>query len=73
MKGNRGQYLFDTLAEDCNELLKHFEDVSVVFTHRSANIVAHLVALDLYSVSDLQKWHYTAPGFIACNLALEAS
>lgn len=71
VNGNHGQSLFDTLAEDCNELLKHFEEVSVVFTHRSANIVAHLVARASYYVSDLQEWHHIALDFIACNLALE--
>ena len=42
VQGRRGLSYFDTIAEDCNELLKHFAEVLLVFIHRSANQVAHL-------------------------------
>lgn len=69
--GNRGSSFFDRIVEYCVELFKHFEEVLFVFFHRSANnIVAHLLAQAEYSMSGPQEWCYTAPNFIACNLAL---
>lgn len=43
----------------------------VIFVHRSANKITHLLAQPSYSVSRLQDWHDNVPDFIACNLALD--
>lgn len=43
--------MFDTIAEDCSELTKHFDEVLVIFVHRSANKIAHLLAQASYSMS----------------------
>ena len=71
VQGRRGLSYFDTIAEDCNELLKHFDEVLLVFIHRSANQVAHLLARAACSMSGLQEWNVSAPDFITCNLMLE--
>ena len=71
VNGSIGNSYFDTIAANCKELIKHFEEVSVVFFHRSANTVAHLLAKATYSESGLQEWHHTAPDFIACTLDSE--
>ena len=70
--GDRGNSIFHTIAEDCVEILKHFEEVLVVFTRRSANKVAHLLAQATYYVPDPMEWYNTAPDFI-CNLIMEES
>lgn len=70
--GSRDYSTFDYIVDDCKELVKHFEEVLIVFVPRSANNVAHLLARGAYSVSDLQEWITTAPEFIICNLDLEA-
>lgn len=33
INGMRGKSFFDTIVIDCTELLKHFEEVLVVFVH----------------------------------------
>ena len=53
VNGSIGKSYFDTIAASCKELIKHCEDVSVVFVHRSANTVAHLLAKAMYSKSGL--------------------
>lgn len=68
-----GQSYFHMIIEDCRDILKHFTDVLVVFCPRSANMVAHLLAQATYSMSDSQEWLTTAPDFIMCNIAAEAS
>lgn len=45
----RGNSIFHTIVDDCVEILKHFEEVLVVFT-RTANKVAHLLAQATYSM-----------------------
>lgn len=55
VNGNKqGNSFFDTLMDDCRELIKHFDDVLIVFTHRSANNIAHQLAQVAYSTSDHQ-------------------
>lgn len=68
-----GQSYFHTMVEDCKELIKHFQEVLVVFVPRSANIVAHLLATAAYSTSDYREWYATPPDFIACNIVNESS
>ncbi|XP_074359574.1 uncharacterized protein LOC141698717 [Apium graveolens] len=68
----QGRSFFDTLVDDCKELVKHFEEVLIVFTHRSANNVAHILAQAAYSLIDPREWINTAPDFIICTLSLEA-
>lgn len=58
---------FHAIIEDCIERLKHFEEVLVIFDHRSANRIAHLLAQAIYSTSDHMEGYHTAPDFI-CNL-----
>ena len=37
------------IIEDCIDILKHFEQVLVMFVYRSANTAAHLLAKAAYS------------------------
>ncbi|XP_074360435.1 uncharacterized protein LOC141700627 [Apium graveolens] len=71
VQGTRGTSYFDTIAENCSELLKHFDEVLLVFNHRSANQVARVLARAACSMSGLQEWISTAPDLIACNLAFD--
>lgn len=71
VNGKLGKTYFDTIAADCIELMKHFEEVLVIFVHRSANMIAHMLARATCSTSGLQEWLYTAPEFISCNIASE--
>ncbi|XP_074352545.1 uncharacterized protein LOC141691680 [Apium graveolens] len=50
--GGRGSSNFYTIVDDCVDIIKHFEEVLVVFARRSANKVAHLLAKATYSMSD---------------------
>ncbi|XP_017256601.1 uncharacterized protein LOC108226171 [Daucus carota subsp. sativus] len=68
-----GNSIFDTIVEDCRELIKHFQEVLVMFVLRSANNVAHSSAQAACSMSGPQEWYHTAPDFILCNLAPEGS
>lgn len=72
VKENQGRSMFDTIVDDCRELIKHFQEVLIFFVPRSANGVAHLLAKGAYSMSGLQEWINTAPDFLICNLDLEA-
>lgn len=73
VNGGNGSSYFHMIIDECKEILQHFEEVLVVFVHRSANNVAHLLARASYSMSGLQEWLNTAPNFISCNLACEAA
>ncbi|XP_074378428.1 uncharacterized protein LOC141719969 [Apium graveolens] len=72
-KDNQGCSTFDCIVDDCKELIKHFEEVLIVFTPKSANSVAHLLAKGAHSMSGLQEWICTAPDLIICNLTLKAN
>ncbi|XP_074374021.1 uncharacterized protein LOC141714399 [Apium graveolens] len=65
---NGGNSNFHTIIEDCRDILKHFQEVLVVFDHQSANTVAHLLAQAACSMTDQMEWLDTAPDFILCNL-----
>ncbi|XP_074374530.1 uncharacterized protein LOC141714933 [Apium graveolens] len=69
LTGNRGKSYFDTIVNDCVDLLKHFNDVLVVFTYRSANSVAHTLAKAAHSISGPQEWLNTAPEVIEFIIA----
>lgn len=71
LQGLRVRSMFDTIVEDCRELLKSFEEVLVLFVSRSANIIAYLIVQATYSLPGSQEWHNNAPDFVACNLTLE--
>ncbi|KAL8114292.1 hypothetical protein AgCh_021227 [Apium graveolens] len=71
-KGGRGRSLFHTIVKDCVDLFQHFEEVSVCFTHRSANRVAHALAKAAHSMSDFQEWLENAPDFIYHVICFEA-
>lgn len=72
LQGRPEKSIFDTLVEVCRELMKHFQEVSVKFVNRSANMSAHMLAQATYSTSGPQEWLVNPPDFIICNLSLEA-
>lgn len=53
VNGIRCRSYFDFIAEDCHELMNHFDEVLLVFVPRSANCVAHLLAKAAGSLSGL--------------------
>lgn len=57
--GRGGDAYFDTIVSDCKRELKHFDHVLVKFVYRSANCVAHLLAIAAHSMSDLGEWLVT--------------
>lgn len=69
---DQSQSNFDTIVEACSDGLKHFEEVSIVFSCRSANSVAYILAQDAYYMSGPMEWINTAPDFISYNLDLDA-
>lgn len=68
VNGDRGSSNLHTIVEECEEILKHFREVLVVFVRRSANQVAHVLAQASYSMSGPMEWIDAAPDFILCNL-----
>lgn len=66
--GGRGKTYFHAIVDDCIDLLKYFDEVLVLFAHRSANIVAHSLARATHSMSGLTEWIDTALDFIICML-----
>lgn len=60
----QGKSIFDTLVEDCREILKHFEEMLVVFIFRSANNIVHMLAQAGYFMSDSLEWCSIAPDYI---------
>ncbi|XP_074327392.1 uncharacterized protein LOC141665308 [Apium graveolens] len=71
VQGTRGASFFDSIVEDCNKLIKYFDEVLLVFIHRSMNQVAYLLARAACSMSGLLEWNTRAPYFITCTLAFE--
>lgn len=71
--GTRGNSIFHTIIEECEDILKHFQEVLVVFENRSANRVAHVLAQAAYSMSGPMEWVDTAPDFLLCNLISDNS
>lgn len=69
--GSGGNSNFHTVIKECHEIIKHFEDVLLLFEYRSANSVAHLLARAANSMSDPMEWLSTTPDFIICNLISE--
>lgn len=70
--GGRGNSICHTIVKDYVEILKYFEEVLVIFTRRSANKLAHLLAQTTYSMPDSMEWYDTVPDFI-CNLIKDES
>ncbi|WOH11862.1 hypothetical protein DCAR_0831358 [Daucus carota subsp. sativus] len=68
VNGNQGNTYFHAIVDDCTDLLKHFDEVLVLFAHRSTNMVAHSLARVSYSMSGPTEWLHTAPDFIICML-----
>ncbi|XP_074356319.1 uncharacterized protein LOC141696024 [Apium graveolens] len=64
---------FDTIIGDCKDILKHSNEVLVVFGSRSANRITHLLATATYSMSDSQEWLVSAPDFIMYDVTAEAA
>lgn len=71
-KGGDGRSFFHTIVRDCIDLFQHFDEVSVCFVSRSANMVAHKLARAAYSVSGFREWHGNAPEFIHHVICSEA-
>ena len=67
----RGYSNFHTIIEECEEILKHFKEVLVVFENRSANQVAHELTQVAYSMTDPMEWVDCAPDFLLRNLILD--
>lgn len=68
--GAQQNSIFHLIIDECVQILKHFEEVLVIFDHRSANKAAHMLAQAAYSVSGPVEWCNAAPEFI-CNLVEE--
>ncbi|XP_074359978.1 uncharacterized protein LOC141700103 [Apium graveolens] len=68
---DRGNSNFDTIVEECSHIIRHFENVSISFVSRSANMVSHLLAQASCSMTGPMEWYHTAPEFISCNIILE--
>ncbi|XP_074342772.1 uncharacterized protein LOC141680445 [Apium graveolens] len=64
----RGNSNFHTIIEECEDILKHFQEVLVVFKNRSTNQVAHVLAQAAYSMTGPMEWIDIAPEFLLCNL-----
>lgn len=60
----RGRSNFDTIMEACSENLKHFEELSIVFSTRYANNITHVLAQAARSMSGPIEWFDIAPRFI---------
>ena len=59
------------ILEACTDNMdKHFDEVLVCYTHRSANIVAYCLARVKYSMSGLSEWNVSARDCIICNLEI---
>lgn len=43
----------------------------VIFVHRFANSVTHMLVQAAYSMSGLREWYNIAPDFTLCNLELD--
>lgn len=69
--GPRGKSCFDTIVEDCSELLKHCDEVLVDFVPRYANSVVYSLARAAYSNPGLREWHDIAPDIILYNLSMD--
>ncbi|KAL8115417.1 hypothetical protein AgCh_022054 [Apium graveolens] len=69
--GQNDMSVFGLLVEDCKDLLKHFEEMFVIFVRRSGNSVEHVLAQAARSMSGLREWHNATPDFITCNLELD--
>ncbi|XP_074378397.1 uncharacterized protein LOC141719935 [Apium graveolens] len=51
LNGSQANSYFNTVVSDCIELIKHFDEVLVIFTYRSANNVAHVLSRVVCSMS----------------------
>lgn len=69
-KGVKGNSYFHIIVTNCIciDYCKHFENVLVEFTNRSANGVAHMLARATYSMSDIRELISILPDFISENL-----
>lgn len=63
-----GNSNFHTIIVKCEEILKHFQEVLVVFENRSANQVAHVLGHAAYSMTGPMEWIDIVPEFLLCNL-----
>lgn len=63
-KRAHGNSYFDTIVMDYIDLFKYFENMLVVFIHRSVNNATHLLARAAHSMSGFWEWHDTVPDII---------
>lgn len=62
--GMIGEAYFDTIVNDCVQLLKHINQVQLEFVYRYVNSVAHMLAKATHSMSGLGEWNVTPPDLI---------
>ena len=63
---------FHTIVLDCVDYCKHFDNVLIEFTHRSTNVVAHVLAKATRSMSDVQEWITNPPEFVVESLVYDS-
>lgn len=51
----KGKSCFDMIIEDCGELLKHYDEVLIVWVPRSVNSVAHSLARAAHSSPGMRE------------------
>lgn len=68
MKNNTGRSYFTMIIDDCNELLKHFDNVLVMFAFISEECLPFIISKEACSVSSSRKWITYAPKLIGCTL-----
>lgn len=62
---------FDLIISDIKDACNHFSDISIMFSRRSVNRVAHELAREALSRSDSAEWFATPPAFICNTLLLD--
>ena len=68
VNGEGGSSYFHTIVEDSVDIIEHFDEVLILFVHRSVNSVAHNLARVAYSMSSVMEWLAVAPDYISYNL-----
>lgn len=59
------------IIDDCNTLLRQLNFVSIVFVHRSANLVAHTLARASNSWLDKMYWGLHPPAFLSTAITAD--
>lgn len=59
----RDESYFGSIVEDCRVMITDLRSYSVYFIRRSANIAAHTIAREAYSLSNREEW-FSVPSFL---------